>query len=73
MKNSSIRKVNFCFNSERIRMEDCSLETATEFFRIGKAKIEKASLGDPGRTDIKTRKLLQDVFHQVVILESLHI
>ena len=73
MKNGAIRKVNFCFNSERIRTEVTCIETATEFFRIRKAKIEKVSCGDPGRTDIKTRKLLQDVFHQAVILESLHI
>ena len=74
MKDGTVRKVNFCFSSERIRMEDCSLEKDTEFFRIGEAEIEKARLGDPVRTtDIKTRKLLQDVFHQVVILESLHI
>ena len=73
MKDGTVRKVNFCFNSERIWTEDCSLETNTELFRIGEAEIEKARLGDPGRTDIKTRKLLQDVFHQlVVILKSLY-
>ena len=56
MKDGAVRKVNFCFNSERIRTEDCSLETDTEFFRIGEAEIEKARLGDPDRTDIKPKE-----------------
>ena len=56
MKDGTVRKVNFCFDSERIRMEDCSLETNTELFRIGEAEIEKARLGDPDRTDIKPKE-----------------
>ena len=46
MKDGVIRKVNSCFNSERVRTGDCSLEVTTESFRIGKVRIEKASLGD---------------------------
>ena len=32
MKDGVIRKVNFCFDSERDRTEDCSLEMFTESF-----------------------------------------
>ena len=56
MKDGTVRKVNFCFNSERIWTEDCSLETNTELFRIGEAEIQKARLGDPDRTDIKPKE-----------------
>ena len=52
MEDGVIRKVNSCFNSERVRMRDSSLEVTTESFRIGKVKIEKASLGDTGRGQI---------------------
>ena len=45
MKDGAIRKVNFCFDSERIRTEYCSLEIVTEFFRIGKVRFKKVSLG----------------------------
>ena len=38
MKDDAIRKENSCFNSERIRTRDSSLEMVTEFFRIGKAR-----------------------------------
>ena len=48
MKDGVIRKVNSCFNSERVRMGDCSLEITTDSFRIGRVGIEKVGLGTTG-------------------------
>ena len=41
MKDGAIRKVNSCFNSERIRTRDGSLEIITESFRIGKVRMRE--------------------------------
>ena len=48
MKVGVIRKVNSCFNSERVKTGDCSLEMTTVSFRIGRAGIEKVGLGATG-------------------------
>ena len=41
MKDGAVRKENSCFNPERIRMRDSSLEIVTEFFRIGRVETRK--------------------------------
>ena len=46
MKDGVIMKENFCFNSERDRMKDCSLKMVSESFMIGRVLIEKVDLGD---------------------------
>ena len=46
MKDGVIMKENFCFDSERDRNEDCSLEMVSESFMIGRVVIEKVDLGD---------------------------
>ena len=51
MKDGVIRKVKSCFNSERVRTRDSSLEVTTESFRIGKVRILLVTRLD-GREDI---------------------
>ena len=46
MKDGVIMKENFCFDSERDRTEECSLEMVSESFMIRRAVIEKVDLGD---------------------------
>ena len=41
MKDGAVRKENSCFNPERIRTRDSSLEIVTEFFRIRKAETRE--------------------------------
>ena len=60
MKDGVIMKEKFCLDSERDRMEDCSLEMVSESFMIRRVVIEKVSLGDTRekRRDIKSRRSL---------------
>ena len=41
MKDGVVRKVNSCFNLEKVRVRDSSLEATTESFRIGKSQDRK--------------------------------
>ena len=62
MKDGVIVKENFCFNSEREWMDDCSLEMCSESFMIGRAVTEKIDLG-ASREEKEILSLAEACFH----------